>query len=281
VTRTLVFGAGWIGPFLARRLPGGTVSSADVADPEAVAAEIERARPDRVVNAAGKTGGTSVDACETEPEGTWRSNVTGAVVLATECRARGIHLTHLGSGCVYEGDRDGRGWREEDPPNFTGSVYSRSKIAAEEALRGVGALQLRLRLPFSAVPHPRNLLTKLLSFRSVVSLPNSVTVLEDFAPVARALMERGETGVWNVVNEGIERHDEVLALWRDLVEPERRIDVVSWETLAAGLRAPRSNCVLSTEKLRAAGLALPPLYESLPRLVREYATFLRAGAFSA
>ena len=92
-----------------------------------------------------------------------------------------------------------------------------------------------------------------------------------FVPAARALMDRGETGIWNAVNEGIERHDEVLALWRDLAEPGRRIEVVAPEALAAPLKAPRSNCVLSTAKLRRAGLALPPLSESLPRLVVRYA----------
>jgi dTDP-4-dehydrorhamnose reductase len=271
VSRTLVFGAGWVGTTLRDVLPGVVLSTVDVADPAAVEREIVRVRPDRVVNAAGKTGRPNVDSLEADPEGTRRSNVTGPVVLATACRRRDLHFTHFGTGCVYVGDNGGRGFSEEDPPTFTGSLYARTKIEAERALRPLGALQLRLRLPTSSVPHPRNLLTKLLGFRQVVSVPNSITVLDDAWGAITALIERGETGVWNVVNEGVERHDEFLGLWRRLVDPTLAVDVVPVETLRARLVAPRSDCILSTEKLRAAGLGLPPLPESLPRVVRRYA----------
>jgi dTDP-4-dehydrorhamnose reductase len=257
-------------------LDDAVVSRADIADPEAVRREIARVDPKRVVNAAGKTGRPNIDSCEADPAGTYRSNVVGPIVLASVCRERDLHLTHLSSGCIYQGDAGGRGWSEEDPPNFSGSLYSRTKTLAEAALVDLGALQLRLRLPLSSRPHPRNLLTKLLSFPSVVSIPNSVTVLEDFLPVARALIERRETGIWNLVNDGVERHDELLALWRDLVEPGRRIAVVRESDLAGRVRVPRSHCVLSTTKLHGAGLALPPLSESLPRLVRDYARAIGA-----
>jgi hypothetical protein len=73
------------------------------------------------------------------------------------------------------------------------------------------------------------------------------------------------------VNDGVERHDELLALWRDLVDPSIRFEVLAPEALAGALRVPRSNCTLSTAKLHAAGLALPPVSESLPRVVRLYA----------
>jgi dTDP-4-dehydrorhamnose reductase len=218
-----------------------------------------------------------VDACEDDPAGTLRSNVLGPVVLADACRRRGIHLTHLSSGCVYTGDNDGRGWSEEDAPTFHGSLYARSKIAAEAALRPYDALQLRLRMPISSRPHPRNLLTKLLRFPSVVSVPNSVTVLDDALPVMATLIERGATGVWNVVNEGEERHDEVLALYRALVDPSVSVVRVEPSVLRERLRVGRSDCLLSTAKLRAAGLALPPLERSLPGVCLRYGESLSRG----
>ncbi len=271
MSRTLVFGAGWVGTTLAGLLPDATLSTADIADAAAVAREMDRVRPGRVVNAAGKTGRPNVDSLEADPEGTRRSNVVGPVVLAEACRKRDLHLTHFGTGCIYVGDNGGRGFSEEDPPTFSGSLYARTKIEAEQALRPYGALQIRLRLPTSSLPHPRNLLTKLLGFRRVVSVPNSITVLDDAWSAIRALVERGATGVWNVVNEGAERHDELLALWRDLVDPSFQVRVMSLEDLKGLLVAPRSDCILSTEKIRKAGLGLPHLRESLPRVVRAYA----------
>lgn len=269
-TRILVFGAGWLGTQWAARLDGGRPTAVDIADEEAVAHELDSFRPTHVVNAAGRTGRPNVDALEDHPASTLRSNVVGPIVLATACRERGLHLTHLGSGCVYQGDHGGAGFAEQDPPTFRGSLYARSKILAEEALAELDVLQLRIRMPISSRPAPRNLLTKLLQFRQVVSVPNSITVLEDFWPVAQELLRRGETGVWNLVNDGVERHDELLGLWRERVDPQHAFEVVAVEELARQLRAPRSNCVLSTAKLHAAGLALPSLCESLPRLVDAY-----------
>jgi dTDP-4-dehydrorhamnose reductase len=275
--RSLVFGAGWLGTQLAERLPGAVLTRVDIADEAGVARELDRVRPDRVVNAAGKTGKPNVDALESEPEATYRSNVAGPILLASLCRKRGVHFTHLGSGCVYSGDNEGRGFSEEDPPNFAGSLYARTKAQAEAALEDLGALQLRIRLPVSAAPHPRNLLTKLLGYKDVVRVANSVTVLEDFWPAALALVQRGSTGVWNVVNDGVEYHDELLTLYRERIDPAHRFRVITPEELAPRLRAGRSNCVLSTAKLRAAGLGLPPVEESLPRLVRSYAEALRVA----
>ncbi len=273
----LVFGAGWLGTWWAERL-GATLSHTDIADAEAVAGELDRVEPRYVINAAGATGSPNVDALEGHPERVYRSNVAGPIVLASACRARGIHMTHLGSGCIYTGDNGGAGFGEEDAPNFAGSLYARSKAVCEAALRDFEVLQLRVRLPMSSVPGPRNLITKLLAFERVVSIPNSVTVLDDFWTPAEALIERGATGVWNMVNDGAERHDELLAIWRDEIDAEHAFEVMSEAELESALVAKRSNCILSTAKLSDAGLAMPPIAETLPRILRTYAEHAAAGA---
>jgi len=274
--RLLVFGRGWMGAQWAERVPGSVLTDADVADAAAVGRALDEVRPDRVLNAAGKTGRPNVDALEGRPDEVLRSNVVGPIVLATECRRRGLHLTHLGSGCIYTGDHGGRGYAEDDPPNFHGSLYARSKALAEAALREFDVLQLRVRLPFSSLPHPRNLLTKILSFRQVVRVANSVTVLDDAWPVAETLIARAATGVYNLVNDGVERHDEVLRVWRERVDPAHGFAVVGQGDL--GLVAGRSNCVLSTAKLHAEGLALPDFAASLVRIVDLYAGHLRGAS---
>lgn len=275
-TPLLVFGRGWLGRQWADRVEGAVLSTVDIADAPAVAGELDRLRPRAVVNAAGKTGVGSVDSLEGQAASTYRSNVVGPIVLAAACRERGVHLTHLSSGCVYAGDKDGSGFGEEDPPNFHGSLYSRTKALAEAALRDFDALQLRIRLPISSVPHPRNLLTKLLGYARIVSVGNSITVLDDAWPTMLALAERRETGVWNVVNDELEYHDDLLGLWRDRADSAHAFEVV--EEAALDLKAGRSNCRLSTAKLHDTRLALPPLSASLPRLVDAYAKNLRAGS---
>lgn len=268
--KTLVYGPGWLGTQWARRL-GAKLTQTDITDDEAVRSELKAEAPVRVINAAGATGSPNVDALEGHPGQTYTSNVVGPIRLASICRELGIHMTHLGSGCIYSGDAGGAGFTEEDPPNFHGSLYSRSKALAEAALRDFDVLQLRIRLPISAEPGPRNLLTKLLGFERVASVPNSVTVLEDFWPAADALVARAETGVWNMVNAGVETHDALLGLWREHVDPEHAFEVITPDELQGDLVAKRSNCILDTTKLARAGLAMPHVDEALPRLVQAYA----------
>ncbi len=268
----LIFGAGWLGHGFQQRIPDSVLAPADITDRAAVAQALDLHQPAFVINCAGKTGYPNIDACEANPGPTYASNVAGPILLAHACSERGIHLTHLSSGCIYEGDNGGKGFAEEDPPNYAGSLYSRSKAAGEAALRDFGALQLRLRMPLASEPHPRNLLTKLLGFSEVVRAANSITILDDFWAPALELIGRREQGVFNMVNEGVEYHDEVLALWIRLGGPHRRVQVITPEALRLRTIADRSNCLLSTAKVRAAGVGLPHLSESLPRVLRAYAS---------
>lgn len=274
--RILIFGRGWLGGLFARRWPDAILVGTDIADPGAVARALEEHAPTHVLNAAGRTGRPNVDALEDDPAGTLRSNLVGPVVLASACREREVHFTHLGSGCVYSDDGGTRRFREEDPPNFGGSLYARSKAMSEAALREFGALQLRIRLPISEIPSPRNLIDKLLRYPKIVSVPNSVTIVEDLYAPARALMETRASGVWNLVNPGVERHDELLSRYRETVDASHAFEVIDMATLATHLRAGRSNCLLDTSKLEAEGLGMPDFESRLPALMHAYGEAARA-----
>src|SRR3954468_14776067 len=91
--RVLLFGGrGLMGRYFLSAYPDATAADADVADRSAVAAALEAARPDVVINCAGKTGRPNVDWCEEHKAETLRANVTGALVVLEECLARGIYL---------------------------------------------------------------------------------------------------------------------------------------------------------------------------------------------
>jgi len=64
---------------------------------------------------------------------TIRVNVLGLLNLADICSQKGIHLTTYATGCIFHYDKDfpqgsGRGFTEDDTPNFTGSYYSYTKV---------------------------------------------------------------------------------------------------------------------------------------------------------
>lgn len=72
---------------------------------------------------------------------TIRSNVIGCLNLADVTKERGIHMTYYGTGCIFHYDDNfpqgsGKGFKESDTPNFTGSYYSYTKVGS----RGAGVL---------------------------------------------------------------------------------------------------------------------------------------------
>ncbi len=264
--RILLFGPrGYIGGHIQRQFPDAIPSTIDIADPAAVANELQLHSPDVVINAVGKTGTPNVDWCEDHKEETFRSNVLGPLVLAEQCRKLGIYMVQIGSGCIYSGENGGKGYSEDDVPNFQGSYYSRTKQWVETMLREFehpvdrrgGILMLRIRMPFEAGDHPKNLLSKLPRFTRVIDALNSVTLIPDFLSALQSLMEKRRIGVWNIVNPGPVSLFQMMQMYREIVDPAHHCTAMAESEAAALTKAPRSNCVLSVAKLASEGLVFP------------------------
>jgi 3,5-epimerase/4-reductase len=276
--KALIFGRGFLGERLARALPGSTLHPADIADETAVRAAIADHRPDAVLNAAGKTGKPNVDWCESHQLETSRSNVEGPLVLARACEAAGVYLLHFGSGCIFYGSSPSPGgWREDDFANPT-SFYSRTKYAADLVLSRLPNVAIaRLRMPIDDAPGPRNLITKLAGYKQVIDVENSVTVVDDLVQVVAALLERRATGVFHVTNPGAMRHRDLLALYREIVDPSHRVELIGEdELLQRGLvQKSRSNCILASENLAQLGITMRPVDVALRTTMERYAERVR------
>jgi dTDP-4-dehydrorhamnose reductase len=270
MNKTLIFGNGYIGNKFKERLPGAIISPADITDAAAVKAALAEHKPDVVINCAGKTGRPNVDWCEGNKEATLASNVHGPLTLARACKENGAYLVHIGSGCVYEGDNNGKGFSEDDPPNFFGSFYSMTKILSEHGLKRYPALQLRLRMPLDSVPGPRNFVTKITSYQKVISVPNSISVIDDFLTAAIELIRQRKTGIYNLTNPGAITHEEILELYKEIVDPAFTYTLIPTHELDKMTKARRSNCVLNTDKLAAEGIRMPPIKDAVRKALHEY-----------
>jgi len=270
--RILLFGGrGYMGQQFLKIYPDALTPHVDIADSTAVAGVLDREKPDVVINAAGKTGVPNVDWCEDHKAETMHANVLGPIVLAEECGKRGIYWVHLSSGCIFAGDNGGRGYTETDEPNFTGSFYSRTKALAERALREFpNVLILRLRMPFDGVPHPKNLITKLAKYAKVNDEENSITCLTDFLPVVHELIARRKDGIFNATNEGAISPYRIMELYREIVDPAHHFERLPLPAQASVTKAGRSNCLLSTEKMKHEGLSLRPIEEAVRTALQEY-----------
>jgi 3,5-epimerase/4-reductase len=267
--KILVFGAkGFMGGLFLEAFTGSVGSFADIADQSAVRAALQEVKPDVVVNAAGKTGKPNVDWCEDHKEETVRANVTGPLILLEECTKIGARLVHLSSGCIYAGDNGGRGFSEEDAPNFDGSFYARTKAWSDQILKEFPVLLLRIRMPFDGSLHPRTLVGKLAKYSRVLDERNSITYVPDFIDAAKQLIEKGKTGIYNVTNPGTISPYEIMSLYKEVVDPSHSFERLTVVNLGEVVKAGRSNCTLSTARLEGEGIVLRPVEEAVKDAMR-------------
>ena len=243
---------------------------------------IENEKPDYIINATGITGRPNVDWCEDHPVETYTVNVNGSLNIAAAALEQsllagrqGIKVAQLSSGCVYSGDNGGKGFTEDDVPNFFGSLYSRTRVASEMALKDFpNVLQLRVRIPIMGKSHPKNLIDKLLKYPKIINIVNSCTVIEDFVPAAIKLMEMGATGIFNMTNIGAMDHKSIMTMYKEIVDPDFEIRLMD-EKEQAQLCERRSNDVLNTDKREKLGVHMPPLKESLRKILENYKQSLK------
>ena len=134
-----------------------THAELDVLDTDGLAALLNAARPDVVVNLA---AGAHVDAAEAE-RGDRHGRVYGLNAelpgrLAERCREINAYLVHVSTDYVFDGTQAARAYREDDPPSPL-SWYAETKLAGERLVQEAhpGASVARIEMPFSGRAHAR------------------------------------------------------------------------------------------------------------------------------
>jgi hypothetical protein len=124
-------------------------------------------------------------------------------------------------------------------------------------------------MPITDEEHPRNFITKIVRYEKICSIPNSMTVLGDMFPVILNMLENKKTGTYNMVNDGVIDHNEILEMYKEIVDPEK-----TWEnfTLAEqdqALKSKRSNNQLSTSKLYTEYPNIPDIKTSVRKCLEK------------
>ena len=249
--------------------------------------ELRAVSPMYVFCATGRTyynGSSTIDGLEGRENLTvnLRDNLVGPMVLAKECHDFNVHLTIITTGCIYnsiyEGEFAVTQFTEQDPPNFFDSSYSIVKGHLNTLLQLYpNVLALRIRLPILPMPHPRNSLTKLLNYPKICSLENSITTSDLFERYLVKLMQAKVTGLLNFTNDGGIRHVDIMEMYREIVDPEHKYELVSREELLTTLKAGRSNCVLDASRLRDFFPDLPSAHKSMRECILKYKAAVHSG----
>ena len=283
----LLGGSGYVGhayqALLTRKgIPFRSLRRAEVdyTDPAVLRAALLRDRPEFLVNAAGYTGKPNVDACELHKAECLFGNAVFPGLVAQACADAGVPWGHVSSGCIYTGARpDGSGFTETDPPNFTFrtnncSFYSGTKGLGEEVLAGApNVFVWRLRIPFNHEENPRNYLTKLMRYKTLLEATNSISQLEEFVAATFACWEKHVPfGVYNVTNPGQVTTHEVVELIRQSGVSTKEFSFFQNEDefMHVAAKTPRSNCVMNSAKLASVGLAMTEVHEAVARDLRNW-----------
>jgi dTDP-4-dehydrorhamnose reductase len=283
----LLGGTGYVGQayqalFRRKGLPFRNLrrSELDYTDAATLRSALRADRPDFLINAAGYTGKPNVDACEVHKAECLFGNAVLPGIIAGACEDAGVPWGHVSSGCIYSGDGPGpNGFTELDPPNFTFrtnhcSFYSGTKGLGEEVLAGRPHVFVwRLRIPFDGVDNPRNYLTKLMRYPRLLEATNSISELDEFVEATFACWEkRIPFGTYNVTNPGRVTTHEVVDLIRrsGVCTKDFAFFASEEEFMKTAAKTPRSNCVLDSSKLAAAGIELTPVREAIVRDLRSW-----------
>jgi nucleoside-diphosphate-sugar epimerase len=187
-----------------------------------------------------------------------RDNLYSPLSLAILCKEKEIHFTYLGTGCIFEYDdthpfgSELNGFDESSKPNFFGSSYSIVKGYTDQLMRLFGdtTLNIRIRMPITDEFNERNFITKITTYKKVCSIPNSMTVLNELIPIVVDMAYKWKTGTINLTNPGLISHNEILAMYKEIVDPDFKWENFSVAEQNGILLSKRSNNFLDTNTLQ-------------------------------
>lgn len=237
--------------------------------------ELLEHKPDRVVSLIGRTFGPGYSTIDyLEQKGKLVENVNdnlyAPLVLTLLCHKHNIHYTYLGTGCIFNGYNSGNGYKESDIPNFFGSGYSTVKGFTDRLVHFFGdtVLNCRIRMPITADNSQRNFIVKIMTYKKICSIPNSMSVLPDLLPLMIDMAKNKVTGTVNLTNPGVISHNEILEMVRDVVDPEFEWENFSIEEQDKILSSERSNNMLNTDHLREIYPHVLPIKESVRNVLK-------------
>jgi hypothetical protein len=270
--KVLLYGKnGWIGQNVYELLIQGghevVVGDVRAEDRIALEEEITRVNPTNIISTIGRTHGTIDGVNYTtidylEQKGKLRENVRdnlySPTILALISSRRDIHYAYLGTGCIYTYDDEHpyeeelNGFTEDSKPNFFGSSYSIVKGYTDMIMKMfTNVLNVRIRMPITDEINSRNFITKITTYKKICSIHNSMSVLPELLPIMIDMCDKKVTGTVNLTNPGLISHNDILEMYREIVDKDFKWDNFSIEEQREILASDRSNNFLDTSRLES------------------------------
>ena len=212
-------------------------------------------KPDRIISVIGRTYGDNMNSIDyLEQKGNLKININDNLYsplnLALISNKYNIHFTYMGTGCIFNGYE--QEYTENDEPNFFGSSYSIVKGFTDKIIKKFdNTLNVRIRMPITNdITSNRNFINKIINYKKICSMNNSMTVLPDLLPLMIDMIIKKEIGTINLTNPGYISHNEILELYKENINPDFKWENMTLEEQNKILLSERSNNILNTEKLQ-------------------------------
>jgi len=283
----LIYGSkGWIGQQFIDILNNNNikynVGVSRVDNKISLLSEINTLNPTHIISFIGRTHGkigsnvyNTIDYLEEDGKliENVRDNLFSPLLLAQISKSKNIHYTYLGTGCIFKFDenhpfgKEVNGFSEDSLPNFFGSSYSVVKGFTDQLMQmySDSTLNLRIRMPITGEKNSRNFITKITSYEKICSIPNSMSVLPELLPIVLDMIKNNTVGTINLTNPGLISHNEILEMYKEIVNPNFKWKNFSIEEQRSILASDRSNNYLDTTKLEN----LYPMVKNIKESVRD------------
>ena len=287
----LIYGAkGWIGQQVLKEMDKQNLIYVEgnerAVNQKELIEEIKQINPTHIISLIGRTHGTIGDKKYTTIDylqdstklfENVRDNLYSPLFLAILCEKMSIHFTYLGTGCLFEYDKthpygsEETGFTENDVPNFFGSNYSTMKGFTDRLMHLFeNTLNLRIRMCLTPEHHGRNFITKLITYEKICSIPNSMSVLPDLIPIMIDMAKNKTTGTVNLTNPGLISHNEILEMYKEIVDPTFTWNNMSFEEQSKILAAGRSNNYLDATRLQELYPNVKHIKDAVRDCLKEY-----------
>lgn len=296
--KILIYGSGgWIGQQLCNYLDSigrdyirGMARLDNLEEVEEEITKIKEQKEIRIICLTGRTHGTidgkvygTIDYLEQKGKlyENVRDNLFCQVSLSLLCIKLNIHLSVIATGCIFTYDeahtipssteqKENKGFLEEDKPNFFDSGYSVVKGFTDRLLHQLPVCNMRIRMPITSQKNSRNFITKIVNYEKICSMPNSMTVLDDFIPIMVKLSDMKFVGTINLTNPGVISHNEILEMYQELVDSDFTWKNFSYKEQIKILAAGRSNNYLDTSLLKSLFPDVPDIRSSIRNVLLNY-----------
>jgi dTDP-4-dehydrorhamnose reductase len=258
----------------------------DLTDADAIRRVVETIKPDLIINPAAYT---AVDKAETEPELAYAINATAPKILAAEAAKIGATLIHFSTDYVYSGTKLSP--YTEDDATQPLSVYGKSKLAGEDAIRAVGLPHLIFRTSWVYGAYGNNFLKTILrlaserdALRIVADQLGAPTSSHSIAQAVLEVLNQFEngkpqnevTGVYHLVNAGqtswhgfataiVEEYARLQAdrNWPPLKVTPENIQAIGTQDFPTPAARPANSCLDCSKLARNFSVTLPNWRDAL------------------